>query len=244
VAKYSICQQVKVEHRKPAGLLQPLPIPEWKWEMITMDFVSGLPRGNRGNDAISVIMDRLTKSALFLPLKMTDPDDKLAKIYVNEVVRLHGVPTSIVLDRDPRFTSRLWLSIQRALGMNLSISTAFHPQNDGQSEIVIQISKDLLRACALEFGGNWEEHLSLVEFMYNNSYQTTIGMAPFEALYGRKCRTPLCWEEVGNIKLYGAELIQITTEKKRIIKDRMKVAQDRHKKYADIQRRPLELSWR
>ena len=96
----------------------------------------------------------------------------------------------------------------------------------------------------MEFGGNWEEHLSLVEFTYNNSYQTTIGMAPFEALYGRKCRTPLCWEEVGNIKQYGAELIQITTEKKRIIKDRMKVAQDRQKKYADIQRRPLELSWR
>ena len=107
VAKCSICQQVKVEHRKPAGLLQPLPIPEWKWEMITMDFVSGLPRGKRGNDAIWVIVDRLTKSALFLPVNMTDPVDKLAKIYVNEVVRLHGVPISIVSDRDPRFTSRL-----------------------------------------------------------------------------------------------------------------------------------------
>jgi hypothetical protein len=107
VAKYSICQQVKVEHRKPAGLLQPLPIPEWKWEMITMDFVSGLPRGKRGNDAIWVIVDRLTKFALFLPVKMTDPVDKLAKMYVNEVVRLHGVPISIVSDRDPRFTSRL-----------------------------------------------------------------------------------------------------------------------------------------
>jgi len=107
VAKCSICQQVKVEHRKSAGLLQPLPIPEWKWEMITMDFVSGLPRGKRGNDAIWVIMDRLTKSALFLPVKMTDPVDKLAKIYVNKVVRLHGVPISIVSDRDPRFTSCL-----------------------------------------------------------------------------------------------------------------------------------------
>jgi len=240
VAKCSICQQVKVEHRKPAGLLQPLPISEWKWEMVTMDFVLGLPRGKRGNDAIWVIVDRLTKSALFLPVKMTDPVDKLAKIYVNEVVRLHGVPISIVSDRDPRFTSRLWPSIQRALGTNLSISTAFHPQTDGQSERVIQILEDLLRACALEFGGNWEEHLSLVEFMYNNSYQTTIGMAPFEALYGRKCRTPLCWEEVGDRKLYGAELIQITTEKVRIIKDQMKVAQDRQKKYADIRRRPLE----
>jgi len=194
VAKCSICQQVKVEHRKPAGLLQPLPIPEWKWEMITMDFVSGLPRGKRGNNAIWVIMDRLTKFALFLPVKMTDSVDKLAKIYVNEVVRIHGVPTLIVSDRDPRFTSCLWPSIQRALGTNLSISIAFHPQTDGQSERIIQILKDLLRACALEFGGNWEEHLSLVEFTYNNSYQATIGMAPFEALYGKKCRTPLCWE--------------------------------------------------
>jgi hypothetical protein len=144
MAKYSICQQVKVEHRKPAGLLQPLPIPEWKWEMITMDFVSGLPRGKKGNDAIWVIVDRLTKSALFLPVKMTDSVDKLAKIYVNKIVRLHGVPTSIVSDRDPRFTSRLWPSI---------LGTAFHPQTDGQSERIIQILEDLLRACALEFGG-------------------------------------------------------------------------------------------
>ena len=102
--------------------------------------------------------------------KKTDLVDKLAKIYVNKVVRLYGVLTSIVSDRDPRFTSRLWPSIQRALGINLSISTAFHPQTDGQSKRVIQILEDLLRECALEFGGNWEEHLSLVEFMYNNSY--------------------------------------------------------------------------
>jgi len=126
------------------------------------------------------------------------------------------------------------------LGTNLSISTIFHPQTDGQSERVIQILEDLQRACALEFGGNWEEHLSLVEFTYNNSYQTIIGMAPFEALYGKKCRTPLCWEEVEDRKLYGAELVQITTKKVRIIKDRMKVAQDRQKKYEDIRRRPLE----
>jgi hypothetical protein len=138
--------------------------------MIIMDFVLGLPRGKRKNDAIRVIVDRLTKCTLFLPIKKTDLVDKLAKIYVNKVVRLYGVLTSIVSDRDPRFTSRLWPSIQRALGINLSISTAFHPQTDGQSKRVIQILEDLLRECALEFGGNWEEHLSLVEFMYNNSY--------------------------------------------------------------------------
>ena len=170
MAKCGICQQVKVEHRKPVEMLQPLPIPEWKWEMITMDFVSSLPRGKKGNDAIWVIVDRLTKSALFIPVKMTDPVDKLAKIYVNEVVRLHGVLISIVSNQDPRFTSRLWPNIQCALGTNLNISTSFHPQTDGQSDRVIQILEDLLRECALEFGGNWEEHLSLVEFTYNNSY--------------------------------------------------------------------------
>jgi hypothetical protein len=132
VAKCSICQQVKVEHRKPAGLLQPLLIPEWKWEMITMDFVWALPRGKRGNDAIWVIVDRLTKSALFLPVKKTDPVDKLAKIYMKKVVRLHEVPVSIVSDRDPRFSSHLWLSIQHALGTNLNFSIVFHPQTDGQ----------------------------------------------------------------------------------------------------------------
>ena len=122
--------------------------------MITVDFVLGLPRGKRGNDAIWVIMDRLSKSALFLLVKMTDPVDKLTKIYMNEVVRLHRVPTSIVSNRDPRFTSRLWPSIQRALGKNLSINIAFHLQTDGQSKRIIQILEDLLRACALEFGGN------------------------------------------------------------------------------------------
>ena len=111
-------------------------------------------------------------------MKMTDPVDKLVRLYVNEVIRLHEVPVSIVSDRDPRFTSRL--------------CTSFHPQTDGQSERTIQTLEDLLRACILDFGGSWEDHLPLVEFMYNNSYQTTVGMTPYEALYGRKCRTPLC----------------------------------------------------
>jgi hypothetical protein len=122
---------VKVEHHRPVGKLQPLLIPEWKWEHITIDFVSGLPMGKKGNDAIWVIVDRLMKSALFLPMKIMDSVDKLAKLYVNEVVRLHGVPMSIVTNRDPRFTSRLWLSLQRALGTKLNLSATFHPQTDG-----------------------------------------------------------------------------------------------------------------
>jgi hypothetical protein len=240
VSNCGICQQVKIEHQKPAGELQSLSIPEWKWEDISMDFVTGLPRGKKGNDAIWVVVDRLTKSALFLPMKKTDSVDKLAKLYVNEVIRLHGVPVSIISDRDPRFTSRLWPSLQRAMGTKLNLSTTFHPQTDGQSERTIQTLEDLLRSCVLEFGGNWEDLLPLVEFAYNNSHQTTIGMAPYEALYGRKCRTPICWEEVGERKLLGPEMVQLTTDKVRVIKKRMKEAQDRQKSYADRRKRPLE----
>ena len=134
-------------------------------------------------------------------MRTTDSMDKLAKLYINEMVKLHGVPVSIVSDRDPRFTSRLWPSSQWVLGTKLNLNTTFHPQTDGQSERTIQTLEDLLRSCVLEIGGNWEDHFPLVEFTCNSSYQTTIGMAPFEALYGRKCRTSICWDEIGQRKL-------------------------------------------
>jgi len=124
-----------------------------------MDFITGLPKGKKGNDAIWVVVDRLTTSALFLPMKMIDSVDKLAKLYVNEVIRLHGVPVSIISDRDPRFTSRLWPSLQRAMGKKLNLSMTFHPQMDGQSKRTIQTLEDLLRSCVVEFGGNWEDLL-------------------------------------------------------------------------------------
>ncbi|RVW79287.1 Transposon Ty3-I Gag-Pol polyprotein [Vitis vinifera] len=226
----------QAEHQRPAGSLQPLVIPEWKWEHITMDFMIGLPRTLGGNNAIWVIVDRLTKSAHFLPMKVNFSLDRLASLYVKEIVRMHGVPVSIVSDRDPRFTSRFWHSLQKALGTKLSFSTAFHPQTDGQSERVIQVLEDLLRACILDLQGNWDDHLPLVEFAYNNSFQASIGMAPFEALYGRKCRSPICWNDVGERKLLGPELVQLTVEKVALIKERLKAAQSRHKSYADHRR--------
>jgi len=240
MSNYEICQQVKIEHQKPAGELQSLTIPEWKLEDISMDFVTGLPRGKKGNDAIWVIVDWLTKSALLLLMKMTDSVDKLAKLYVNEVIRLHGVPVSIISDRDPRFTLRLWPSLQRAMGTKLNLSTTFHPQMDGQSERTIQTLEDLLRSCVLEFGGNWKDLLPLVEFPYNNSHQTTIGVAPYKALYERKCYAPIYWEEVGERKLLGPEMVQLTTDKVRVIGKRMEEAQDKQKSYMDSRRRPLE----
>ena len=134
----------------------------------------------------------MTKSAHFLPIQMNYSLNLLAQLYVNEIVRLHGVPSSIVLDKDSRFTSHFWGGVQKALGTRLDFSTVFHPQIDGQSERTIQTLEDMLRACVLDFKGSWASHLPLVEFTYNNSYHSSIKAAPYEALYGRKYRSPIC----------------------------------------------------
>ena len=173
------CQKSKVEHQKPSGLMQTMEISEWKWDSITMDFVTSLPNTARGFDAIWVVVDRLTKSAHFIPINVSFPLTKLAEIYIRIIVKLHGVPLSIVSDRDPRFTSEFWKSLQEALGSKLKLSSAYHPQTDGQSERTIQSLEDLLRTCVLEKGGAWDTHLPLIEFTYNNSYHSSIGMAPF-----------------------------------------------------------------
>ncbi|GJW51196.1 putative reverse transcriptase domain-containing protein [Tanacetum coccineum] len=157
-------------------------------------------------------------------------------MYLKEVVTRHGIPVSIICDRDPRFTSNFWRSLQNALGTNLDMSTAYHPQTDGQSERTIQTLEDMLRACAIDFGKGWVNHLPLVEFSYNNSYHASIKAAPFEALYGRKCRSPVCWTEVGEAQILSPELIQETTEKIIQIKQRMQAARDRQKSYADLKR--------
>ncbi|GJR59037.1 putative reverse transcriptase domain-containing protein [Tanacetum coccineum] len=173
-------------------------------------------------------------------MRETDPLDKLARMYLKEVVTRHGIPVSIICDRDPRFASNFWRSLQNALGTNLDMSTAYHPQTDGQSERTIQTLEDMLRACAIDFGKGWVNHLPLVEFSYNNSYHASIKAAPFEALYGRKCRSPVCWTEVGEAQILGPELIQETTEKIIQIKQRMQAARDRQKSYADLKRKPME----
>ncbi|GJR93260.1 putative reverse transcriptase domain-containing protein [Tanacetum coccineum] len=174
------------------------------WDNITMDFVTKLPKTSQGYDTIWVIVDRLTKSAIFTPMRETDPLDKLARMYLKEVVTRHGIPVSIICDRDPRFASNFWRSLQNALGTNLDMSTAYHPQTDGQSERTIQTLEDMLRACAIDFGKGWVNHLPLVKFSYNNSYHASIKAAPFEALYGRKCRLPVCWTEVGEAQILGS----------------------------------------
>ncbi|GJT01750.1 putative reverse transcriptase domain-containing protein [Tanacetum coccineum] len=240
VSKCLTCAKVKIEYQKPSGLLVQPEIPQWKWENITMDFVTKLPRTAAGQDTIWVIVDRLTKSAHFLPMREDDTLEKLTRQYLKEVVSKHGVPVSIISDRDGKFTSHFWKSLHKALGTRLDMSTAYHPETDGQSERTIQTLEDMLRACVLDFGKGWDKHLPLVEFSYNNSYHTSIKAAPFEALYGRKCRSPICWAEVGDSQLTGPEIIHETTERIVQIKSHIQAARDRQKSYADVRRKPLE----
>ncbi|GJV07260.1 putative reverse transcriptase domain, ribonuclease H-like domain, aspartic peptidase domain protein [Tanacetum coccineum] len=151
-------------------------------------------------------------------MRETDPMEKLARMYLKEVVTRHGIPVSIICDRDPRFASNFWRSLQKALGTNLDMSNTYHLQTNGQSERTIQTLEDMPRACMIDFGKGWVNHLPLFEFSYNNSYHASIKAAPFEALYGRKCRSP--------------------------IKPRIQAARDRQKSYVDLRRKPMEFQVR
>ncbi|GJV34688.1 reverse transcriptase domain-containing protein [Tanacetum coccineum] len=242
VSECLTCAKVKAEHQRPSGLLQQPEIPEWKWENITMDFIIKLPRTSSGHDAIWVVVDRLTKSAHFIAIREDFSTEKLAKVYLDRIVARHGVPVSIISDRDARFTSRLWQTFQKALGTRLDMSTAYHPQTDGQSERTIQTLEDMLRACVIDFGGSWDTHLPLAEFSYNNSFHSSIRCAPFEALYGRKCRSPVLWAEIGEGRLIGPELVQETTDKVVVIKEKLQAARNRQKSYADSGRKMVEFN--
>ncbi|GJS86033.1 putative reverse transcriptase domain-containing protein [Tanacetum coccineum] len=240
VSKCLTCSKVKVEHQRPSGLLQQQEIPEWKWDKITMDFITRLPRSSSRHDTIWVIVDRLTKLAHFLEIRGDYNMEKFSRLYIDEIMARHGVLVLIISNQDGRFTSRFWRTLLKALGTRLDMSTAYHPQTDGQSERTIQTLKDMLRACAIDFVGSWDTHLPLPEFSYNNSYHTSIRCAPFEALYGRKCRSPVLWAEVGENRLIGPKMVQETTDKVVLIKERLKAARDRKKSYADNRRKPLE----
>ncbi|GJR81757.1 putative reverse transcriptase domain-containing protein [Tanacetum coccineum] len=192
-----------------------------------MGYITRLPRSSTGYDRNWVIVDRLTKSAYFLAIQEDYKMEKLARLYIDEIVAMHGVPVSIISNRDGRFTWRFWQTLQKALGTRLDMSATYHPQTDGQSKHTIQTLGDMLRACVIDFGGSWDTHLPLVEFSYNNSYHSSIRCAPFEALYGRKYRSPVLWAEIGENRLIGPELVQETTDKVVLIKERLKTVRDR-----------------
>nr|GEV00019.1 putative reverse transcriptase domain, ribonuclease H-like domain, aspartic peptidase domain protein [Tanacetum cinerariifolium] len=214
VGKCLTCSRVKAECQKPSGLLVQPKIPIRKWERITMDFISKLPKTSNGHDTIWVIIDRLTKSAHFIPIRATDSMETLTRLF--------------------------WQSLQNALGTQLDMSMAYHLETDGQSERIIQTLKDMLRACVIDIRKGWERHLPLVEFSYNNSYHASIKASPFEVLYCQKCRSPVCWAEVGDVQLTGPEIIHETTEKIVQIRQCLQAAKDRQRSYANVRRKPLE----
>ncbi|WMV23870.1 hypothetical protein MTR67_017255 [Solanum verrucosum] len=182
----------------------------------------------------------MTKLAHFLPVKTTHSTEDYAKLYIQEVVRLHGVPVSIISYRGAQFTAQFWKSFQKVLGSKVNLSTVFHPQTDGQAECTIQTLEDMLRACVIDFKSNWDDHLPLIEFAYNNSYHSSIQMATYEALYGRRCRSPIRWFEVGEVGLIGPDLVHQAMKKVRVIQESLKTVQSRQKSYTDVRRRDLE----
>ena len=173
IASCDVYHRAKAEHQRPAGTLQPLAIPEWKWDKISMDFISWFPRTKRGNNAIFVMIDRLSKVAHFLPVRESITASQLADLYISQIVSLHGVPLEINSDHGSLFTSRFWESFQNAMGARLSFSTAFHPQSSGQVECVNQILEVMLRASVISFGMDWEKCLPFAEFAYNTIYQSS-----------------------------------------------------------------------
>jgi transposase InsO family protein len=236
VARCLEWKQVKVEHRHPTRLLQPHANTQLKWEVISMEFIVGLSVTTRRNDLIFVVVDTLTKSANFNPVHMTYTVPDIAIFFVSDIVILHGVPKRIISDRGSVFTGHFWTSFQEALGMQLNFSTTYHPETDGRTERTNQILEDMLRMYVMDKKRIWEEFLPLVEFAYNNSYQSTIKMAPFEFLYGRSCRMPLSWDRLEERVLVRPEAIQEMEEQMQSIRQRIKEAQDWHKSYVDSHR--------
>ena len=187
-----------------------------------------------------MIVDRLTKIAHFLPVRTTYSTKRYAEIYLDQIVRLHGVPKTIISDHGAQFVTRFWEQLQDSLGTKLIRSSTYHPQMDGQTERVNQILEDMLRACVIQYDKNWDKCLALAEFSYNNSYQSSLKMAPFEALYGRRCRTPLSWSQTGERKIFGPDLVTKAENKVKVIQANLKAAQSRQKSYADKRREPLQ----
>jgi hypothetical protein len=208
LARCQGCQQVKAEHQHPAGLLQPLPVPEWKWETISLDFIIGFPKNQKQNDSIMVVINKLSKSAHFIPVKSTFKAINIAEIFMKEIFILHGIPKMVISDRDVKFTSAFWKELFAGLNTNLNFSTSYHPQTDGKTERTNQIIEDMLRMYVRMKPNKWEDYIHLVEFAYNNGYQTSTKLSPFKVLYGRKCTTPISWDNPADRLMVGLEMLQ------------------------------------
>jgi hypothetical protein len=232
------CQRNKASNQSPAGLLQPLPIPGKRWEEITMDFIVQLPLTRQEHDAIVVFVDRLSKRAHFQPMHTSATAPEVAKIFFTTIFRNHGLPKAIVSDRDPKFTSRFWQSVFKHLGTKTAMSTAFHPQTDGQTERMNRTLEEMLRMYTTYRQDQWDEYLPAAEFAYNNSKQASTGYTPFELDCGQHPNTPITMTIESEIPAAN-DFLQHWTSMIDIAKDTLREAQERQVKYANEHRRFL-----
>jgi hypothetical protein len=195
--------KVKVENRHIYGVLQTFPIPKWKWEVVKIDFITKMPRKTEKHDSIMVVVDKLNKVAHFIPVKLTHKEDNIARIYMREIYRLHGVPKEIVSDRDPKCTSNFWKGLFKGFGTNMNFHTTYHPESNGKTERVNQVIEDILMMYVMDKPSKWKNYLHPVDFTYNNGYQSSLKMIPFEALYGKKCNTSMSWDNPTDREVVG-----------------------------------------
>ena len=240
VSQCLTCQKVKYDRGKQPGLLQPLPIPNAPWESISMDFIFGLPKSLYGNTGIWTIVDRFSKQAHFIPVKKTIKAPHMANLFIAQIFKYHGLTKSIVSDRDPRMTSLFWKGLFENMGTRLDFSSAYHPQTDGQSEIVNSIVLDLLKNYVndVDHHNQWEKYLPLVEYAYINTVHSSTGKSPFEIIEGRPKVPPILrmHQNIFAADEYVRDL-QMSFEK---IKDAIKVTQQKQKSAADKHRRSLD----
>ena len=229
------CQKIKTERVQYPGKLRPLDIPQMKWECISMDFITGLPK-SLGYDAIFVVVYMLNKVAHLIPVCKDHTAKDIAMIFMKQVFVYHGLPRRIISDRDSKFTSNFWKALFEATHTSLAYSTAYHPQTDGQTERVNQIIEDILWAYCMREPNKWVRYLYLVEFAYNSSYQRSIGMSPFKALYGQECLTPLKWNDPITKVQTSQDMLDEMQYQTDLIRLEIKAAQDRQKSYADQKR--------
>ena len=237
-----ICQKAK-GHTSNAGLYTPLPIPCRPWDSISMDFVLGLPKTKTGHDSVFVVVDRFSKMAHFIPCRSTHDASHIAGLFFREVVRLHGLPRSIISDRDPKFLGHFWRTLWKRLGTNLNFSSAYHPQSDGQTEVTNRSLGNLLRCLSQQHGGSWDTILSQAEYAYNDSVSRSTGLTPFQIVYGDHPRGVLELRDVNTMERKSAQAEDFANVMKDVqqqVKDRLQKAADKYKTHADKKRRDLQ----